>query len=248
MTVDYDEFSPELATPSTQEAMDILGDLFQQYDPPLDRFQWPVESMRWNELVYSIFATVGSERSARTAARALSQLNLLEIDKLAAVTDPPAPTDRGRTIRAILMEAGFEKTDADQALSAIVEAARMVQTDLDGKVQRALRLAGRAMREEIKARFHFDALDEETASRAITRWLQTVLNLPVYLETESGRAFCEEMDLTTEELIAAADGLDINVAIVDELLERWYEGKGDQGGLETGASTSGEPVGAVPGE
>jgi hypothetical protein len=73
--------------------------------------------------------------------------------------------------------------------------------------------------------FGFTTLDEEKARETVTRWLQNVLNLPVYLETESARAFCSQANVTTSDLIRTADDLDINIAIVDELLQRWYDAK-----------------------
>jgi hypothetical protein len=49
--------------------------------------------------------------------------------------------------------------------------------------------------------------------------------LPVLLETESINAFIEDMDISTEELIEAADELDINLALIDEIVQHWYENK-----------------------
>jgi hypothetical protein len=202
-----------------------LTQLFAEYEPSFEEFQWPVESMRWNELAFAILETFGSELHARAAARAMSELDLLEPRKLARVaqTDETGEdAERGQFILGILVEAGFNRRDARLALTTLCEAATAIEDRYSGRVQRLLRTHGRTLVENIVDELELKELDREQATRTIVRWLQNVLNLPVYLERESCRVFCHEFQTTPEELVAAADELDINVALVDELLERWY--------------------------
>lgn len=220
-----DERTPQGESRGQAELRDTLTDLFREYQPSFERYQWPLESMRWNELAFCILEVWSSELVAQAAARAMSELDLLEVEKLAQLPDVSTgkPSARGQLILGILKEAGFEEAAAEHALINLVEAAKTIRAKMDGKVQQLLRQEGEYMIQKIAGFFGFTALDDEAVHQIITRWLQNVLNLPVYLETESTRVFCAEMNTTVTELVAAADVLDINIAIVDELVQQWYD-------------------------
>ncbi len=214
---------------SVREAIsDALAAMLEEYQPSFDQHQWPLETMRWNELVFCVLETFSSERAAKAVARAMSELDLIEVAKLAELADGVAtgkPVRRARLILGLLEEAGFSEQAADRALRALCEAARAVESRYRGKVQRLLRHEVDPLVQNMVKTLGFHSMSEEQARQTVIRWLQNVLNLPIYLERQSTRAFCRQMVTSPAELVAAADQMDINVAILDELIERWYRGQ-----------------------
>lgn len=213
---------------SQAELRDMLISLYQEFQPPEEWFMWPIESMRWNELVYCILEFWSSELQAQATVNAMSELDLLDVGKLANLSKDFAEfktSERGRLILGILSEAGFKNDAAEQALKNLNEAAKIIWQKFNGQVQRILRSESEVMIQNIAGSFNLSNLDDSSVRKIITRWLQNVLNLPVYLETEATSIFCNEMSITPDELINAADSLDINLGIVDELLQQWYISK-----------------------
>jgi len=209
---------------SREEVIHILNDLFEDYQPSLEKYQWPRESMRWYDLTFCILEIWSSKEVAHAATKALLELRLLDVEKLARLSNTSESISSSRTqlILGILQEAGFKEKASEQALTTLIEAAKTIQTKCDGKVQQLLRKEGEKIIRNVAAFFGFSALDDQSTRQTITRWLQNVLNLPVYLETESTNAFCAEINTDATEIIAAADELDINIAIVDELILDYY--------------------------
>jgi hypothetical protein len=242
--------STEYVSPSQKERqprlelVQTLSFLFGQYEPDFGRYQWPLENLRWNALALSILETLSSETVAESAGRAMADLDLLAVDKLAqlanSVTKKPL-SKRKRLVLGILEEAGFDEEAAIQTLTTLVEAAEIVQRELNGKIQKLLRREGLEILQTVERFFRFSGIDDDAKSRAITRWLQDVINIPVYLETESTKAFCAEQKVTVSDLIAAADELDISVAIVDDLIQKWHQS-------ETVLQKVAEPLGAKDAE
>lgn len=210
---------------SKVEVTEILYDLIEEYQPSFEKYQWPRESMRWKELVFCILETLSSREIAEKAVNALSELDLVNIEKLSPKHGSARKTSllKHELIQDILQEAGFESGTAKQALNALVEIAEIVQTKYGGKVQRLLRKEGEQMIRNITSFFTFHTLEEQLTRRIIIKWLQDVLNLPIYRETEGSKAFLVETNTTVAELVDAADDLDINIAIVDDLLSYWYD-------------------------
>lgn len=239
----------DLELRSQAELRDTLISLYQEFEPPEDLYMWPIESMRWNELAYCILERWSSELEARSATNALSELDLLEVRKLAQLAEAynaGKPSKRGKLILGILVEAGFDNVAAERALTNLIEASRTIWEKLGGQVQRLLRQESEKLIISIAESFDFSDLDDESARQIMTRWLQNVLNLPVYLETEGTRTFCTEMNITPSELVDTADLLDINLAIVDELLQQWYVTRsGASGSVAEVSGLETESIGTV---
>jgi hypothetical protein len=89
-----------------------------------------------------------------------------------------------------------------------------------GKVQYYLRYYGELMLRELEQEFRFSMLNEAEVKRAFTYWLQSVLNMPLLVADEHIDACCKENYLTPEKLFAAADKLNMNVALVGDLVQR----------------------------
>jgi hypothetical protein len=124
----------------------------------------------------------------------------------------------GNRIVELMLEAGFSRPEADNALQVICEAADSLVQHHNGKVQHYLRHYGERMLDEALAAFRFTTLDEGAAKYAFTYWLQNVLNMPLSLRDVSVLSFCRQYGLTVDDLIAAADELDLNLALLDDLI------------------------------
>ena len=67
----------------------------------------------------------------------------------------------------------------------------------------------------------------DTLRFALTHWLQNATNAPLSLGHESVEAFCRKHELSAEQVRAAADDLDLNLALLDDLLEAAARDEGD---------------------
>lgn len=219
------------------EAKYLLRKLLNEYGPALSATHaWVWESDRWRELVFALLTQTSrlEETRLREIAEELDALELLEIRALA---------ENGRLQRrrivAVLAERGFTAEESSQAVSAIAEAARAFHQRFNGKVQHYLRRYGEQMLSEAAELFRSSGLDEERLKLALTYWLQNVLNMPLSLLDEPVRRFCAQNGLPPEALIAAADGLDLNLALVDDLVQCALgaaEARRAQGAQQAGAA------------
>jgi hypothetical protein len=96
--------------------------------------------------------------------------------------------------------------------------ARALQQRWNGKTQRYLRAWGERLLDEIPEAFDIKALSEEKVRYAFAYWLQSTLGLPVLLPHPMVRDYAGVQGTTLDALIAAADSLDLNVALLDELV------------------------------
>jgi hypothetical protein len=208
------------------DLIDTLSELFDEHQSIFELYQWPFERLRWDELVFSILQAFSSEAIAAVVINVLSELEIIEVEKIAKLAYKSTNrrnTRRAQLVLSILNEAGFDRRSAEKALTTMVEAAQVVQSAFDGKVQLLLRRESETMLRNVMAFFSFSELDKNSSRQAITTWLQNVLNLPLHRETSSTKAFYKQMGISQEELITTSDDLDINLAIVDELIQQWHD-------------------------
>lgn len=198
------------------------------------RQPWLWEADRWKELVFAFLTRIVSkdEDQVRELTGKMNDLGLLDIATLARMSEDAKTFDSNnpdaRHILEFFQENGLDPEKAQQALTTICEAAVGLQKYFDGKVQRYLRGYGEMMLREIARTFQFSALRETEVAFAFTYWLQNVLNMPLSLLDANVLAFCEQHHLTPEQLVAAADNLDLNLAVLDDLILRYVsrQGKG----------------------
>jgi hypothetical protein len=126
--------------------------------------------------------------------------------------------EEAQGILGVLRDAGLPVRTAHKVLRAITAIADTVQKTWGGKLQRWLRKTGEAMIKDLSARFEATGLDEAERMFAIIYWLQNVLNLPVPLRDKHVRKFEAQTGLTVDDIVAAADHLDLSVAVVDDLI------------------------------
>lgn len=194
--------------------------------PRVSEFQWPLESARWHEMVFCLLRYVGrpeitSERARRLTAD-LVDLGLLEVGHLAAMSRPDGSLEVTSTganlLQGVLEQAGLSADRARAALVTLGEAASTLQAQHDGRIQRLLRVHAETFLAELSRTFVFSRLPAEPARLALTLWLQNVTTLPLELWDRDIAEFCREFGCTREDLVAVADDLDLNVALVDDFL------------------------------
>ncbi len=185
--------------------------------------RWPFETARWYELAGSVLRVVGGAetpaRSIENALESLTRLGLLDLDDLAAMaSDTTGRTETADLMEVVLARSGFGADTAHLAVSAIVDAASFIWEHYGGRIQSMLRRQGEIVLGNVMAELPLASVDDDTKRRIVTHWLQRTLDLPIPVTTRGMRLAAGAHHATVDELVAAADRLDINVAILDELL------------------------------
>ena len=215
---------PNTERPETDVETMLLALLATQDLLPLSR--WPFETARWYEFAASVLRVVGADavspRSIENGSEILTRLGFLDVDELVAMAnDDTAGTESANLMEVVLVRCGFGREAAHQAVSAIMEAANIISNRYGGRIQMLLRQQGEAMLDSVMAELPLRAVDDDTRRRIVTHWLQRTLDLPIPVSTRGIRLAASAHDATEDELIAAADRLHINIAILDELLARY---------------------------
>lgn len=186
---------------------------------------WFWEVDRWKELVFALLTQIVSlpEDKIRELVDSLLRLDLLDIHYLAKIDLESNYLQANSTyashILEFLEENGISQSEAEESLTTVCEAAIGLQEHYDGKVQRYLRQYGEMILQEVETIFKFSHLNKAAIRQAFTYWLQNVLNMPLSLFDENIQQFCEKNQLKPHQLFEAADELNINFALVDDLVE-----------------------------
>ena len=196
-----------------------LQKLFERYEADLGDYAWFYESDRWVELVFCLLNQCINQdpEVTRQAVDTLQYLDLLQIDKLVFLEK--TTHENTVVVAYVLKTHGFSKKDAQRSIGLLAQAAKAIQKDYGGKIQRCLRQHGLSIRDELVNAFRGKTLDEEHLRYAISHWLQNVFSIPISLEHNAVIEFCERNAVTLEDLLFATDELNLNMALVDDLLE-----------------------------
>jgi len=195
----------------------LIAKLYMRHREALRPQPFESENDRWLELVVALLMKAGTvpEEQARATTNILSALDLLRVSDCASLT----PEDEHvALIEEILRDNGFADKDASTGRQVIIEVAKAVQQQWDGKLQQYLRAWGERLLDELPATFHIKALSEEAVRYAFTYWLQSVLGLPILLPHPVVRDYAQAHRTTLDDLVVAADSLNLNVALLDELV------------------------------
>ena len=189
--------------------------------------RWLWETERWHELVVALLTRVTArpEINVRVATDNLGDLGLLNVETLSELSqnghapDPNSP--HARRIREVLIDSGLEPEEAQKGVATLCELAHGLNVHFQGKAQRYLRHYGELMLGELSRFFQFSALDQASVEYAFTFWLQNVLSMPLSLVDEDMRDLCEKHAIQPSDLMATADALDVNLALVDDVISRY---------------------------
>ncbi len=195
-----------------------LLDLYQQHGSNMAMPFWASEIERWDEFVFCLLSQCTAQEPGlvRQLVAFLQQFGLLNVEKLASAD--ASTSEEAMVLTYSLKKYGFTDDEAQNALRVLSQAARTVQREWGGKMQRYLRRQGEAMLQELAGTFHTDTLDDAKLRFAITLWLQNVLSLPVSLEHETLLEFAKRHGATKEEVWQAAEELDMHLSLVDDLV------------------------------
>jgi hypothetical protein len=188
---------------------------------------WMWERDRWRELVFALLTRVinRSDAEIRALTHHMLALDLLDIPSLTKICDehsqPDFQTPYAQRILEFLQESGVCSEEAQSGLAAICEAALGLEEHYNGKVQHYLRRYGELMLRDLEGVFHFTTLSAEEVQYAFTYWLQNILSMPLSLLDAHLARLCERYNLAPEQLTAAADDLDVNLAFLDDLVQRY---------------------------
>lgn len=199
-------------------------EILEEYSGDISEYLWPLEALRWYELVFSILVTIGEPEilaeSVRDLTNQLADLGLLEVDELSKIS--PAD-DQATTIKTVLVKAGFSEGQAKSALRAVCEAATGIQENYRGRIQEYYLKYANEMLSNIKNDFKFS--DFDNAPKAISVWLQNTLNMPVPGSNILADKACESLGTTYDELVSTVRNEGYNIAILDNALRAYWEEK-----------------------
>ena len=198
----------------------------QQFATPYDQYRWADEKSRWLELVFCILfrsnSNVLDAAEMRKLVFALGDLGCLEVEVMAPLCKANGEVDTNLPEANIIIHAltkvGVPMAQAQDSVLALSEAACSVKNKFDGKIQKYLRHYGQKMMHVLETYFTFSKLDNDDLSFIFRHWLQNVLYLPIQLSFKDYVEFEEFKELTLGEMIDVADELDINLALVDDIL------------------------------
>jgi hypothetical protein len=201
----------------TPSLRDELSGLYGRLGPMLSELGWTSERDRLSELVFAIVLVHGGDEDVTRARKVVAILDGLGLVDPRALAQPDA--GEAAMTAAALERNGF----AAEAVAAIVDAFAAVGMLLlregDGKVQRLLRKHAQEMVSTLVGRSGLDRDDaRQGLEDALVLWLQNTLSMPLSRSTPAVRRFCETRRITPDQLLDASDELDLNVAVVDDLL------------------------------
>jgi hypothetical protein len=203
-----------------EKAAELIQELVSRYREFLETYQWVWEMDRWREMVFCLLAALDPDKIeiARIATLIFGNLGLLDIDALAGKGSVDLERPPLRLMRDILTQMGYTAETSNVALTTIVEAARGLQAHHQSRVQKYLRVYGERMLAELGQTFAFSALSPDQTHYAFTLWLQNVLNMPIALYTNELDRIARERGLSPEAVVDTADAMDLNLAVLDDLM------------------------------
>ncbi len=199
---------------------------WQSFDAAPEQYSWIWEGARWSELVFCLIARLGAPdlplNTARELSIVLDTLGLSGVSTLAKIPASPAEEvfrhDDAAFMRELFQRAGASPSQAESIVITLVEAAQSVESGFQGMVQRYLRLYGERMLAEFDQHFTFSRMQSEDAQYAFTHWLQNVMSLPLPMSDPAVRRLCQEWGISQDELTEIADSMDLNLALLDDIL------------------------------
>lgn len=186
----------------------------------LESHRWPNERERWRELVACIFVSAIAEpdHEVREVVDVLERMALLEAAHWGGGTAEEREGLQRRVV-TVLTEEGISREDAQRAVTALHEVAAVLTEKYESKVQVLLRKHAHALLGALLREFSPRTISAGAVKEALTLWLQNVANLPISVDDQHVQSFCSAHNLTTVQLTQAADDLDVNVGLLDDLIQ-----------------------------
>lgn len=215
-----------MAKSNISEAEFQLTKLLTKYSDLFAYHQWPSEHARWVELIFALVSRITDkpESKVREVIEECDDLGLLGVEELSEIPEAEGGIDldfpHARRVFEFLAESGFTEGESKSSILVMHEAAKSLKERYDGRIQKYLRKYGQRMIDELSQNFSFSKMNEADVKLAFTYWLQNILNMPINLRTKSMGTFCEKLKITDEELLKEADNLNINIALLDDMIDQ----------------------------
>lgn len=201
---------------ANSEVDTLIAELYQVGTHYLNAYPWEFESDRWAELAICALV-VGHELDpavVKESIHSLARLRLLSVPGLAA-----ASAQEQAFIAQVFNQHGCNMANATQACSTLVSLAAAVQEKWKGHLQRFLREHGEKMSHEMQAVISSAGVGRMQSRKIAVLWLQNVANLPILLPDDPHiQEFCHNHGISQSALVDTADRLDLNVAVLDDLI------------------------------
>jgi hypothetical protein len=188
---------------------------------------WIWEHDRWKELVFAVLTQVlpFNHSEIRQLTEQMSSMSLLDIESLSLIpigkSDELLNNKHAAQMMDFFIDVGFEEEEGERSIIAICEVANGLSKYYNGKVQQYFRSYGEILLNDIKNKFSFTVMNEKETRQAFIYWLQNVLNLPLSLNNMDLQNFAEQSGVSVEELIKAADNMDLNLAYLDDMVQMY---------------------------
>jgi hypothetical protein len=212
--------------PASEAARFVIRKLSTTHGDLAASHLWTWETARWYELVFALLAKTLNkpEWQVRELTYQMAALDLLHLQSLAALIGPAKAIvyshPNAERILELFRDRGWSLTQSKRALETVCQCAASLETNFGGKIQLYLRHYAEVMLAELPTYFRFSRLSRDDVSTAFTYWLQNIASSPISLRDDAMDRLCKQNGFTIQELIDAADQFDLNVAFVDDVVQR----------------------------
>jgi hypothetical protein len=192
-------------------------------------YQWENESHRTQELFFCLLHEMSDNEGLldREMIEGMSRIGLFDIKRMAnsQIVGRKDATGLAGAFVETMIENGFDKEQATRCTESLFRLAKVIEEKYNGKMQIFLRKYALMMLDELEREIYSEVrVDKSKLRNAITLWLQNTLEMPILLDDNVTKTFCSSKNITKDKLIEAADRLDLNLAVVDDLLTAYFEG------------------------
>ena len=199
------------------ETSELLLAMYGDHVSSVPRYLWESEEDRWIELLACLLYRVSGLTMSSTRQLILIWRQF-ELTKPSTLKELEPGGDAHRLISFSLAQSGMAADQIDSSIAMLQSAARAVDSAYGGKIQVLLRKHAEATRDELATVLENSGLSCQSLKVAITNWLQNTTNAPLTLEDESVLRFCEHQGIGPKELESIADHLNLNLALMDDVI------------------------------
>jgi len=208
----------------------LFIELLQQFDASIEGYLWPWEEARLYELVYCLALQIKpsdmSNDEVQRVIASIGDLGLLSpkaLAELSAAGDIDLSHPDLQLMKEVLVRFGWGPEETSALIVTICEVAKGFVAHHEGKVQLFLRKYGQKMLEELISTISLSKMDQKDAKMAFSQWLQNAAGMPLVLSSEDLDELCSGLETTSVEFIDAADGLNLNLTMVDDFVFSFLE-------------------------
>lgn len=148
----------------------------------------------------------------------LQEAGLLEPAVLARTSQPGE--ESGTVLRYLFARAGLGPAQVGRAGDQLARIGRAIEERYQGKIQRYLRRQGELIRDDLLGMFADGGGPEPELRHGVTHWLQNAAGIPLstFEYDRTLQQFCQERGVDQRQLEDAADEIDFNLALVDDVI------------------------------